>query len=102
MSGEAQSLAELRRRLVSIHEGFPDLHAEIQELIAERDLVVARVQVSGTHSGPILGAEASGKHATWTAMVMYRVHDGRIVEQWLNEDWASALQQFGALPEFGA
>jgi hypothetical protein len=30
---------------------------------------------------------------------MYRVDGGKIVEQWLNEDWASVLQQIGGLQE---
>ena len=96
--GEASGVAELRDHLVAVHDAFPDLQARIEELLAEGDLVVARTTVSGTHSGPLFGVAATGIRTTWTAIAMYRFRDGKIVEQWLNEDWAAALRQVGALP----
>jgi hypothetical protein len=30
---------------------------------------------------------------------VYRIEDGLIAEQWLNQDWTSVLQQLGGLAE---
>jgi steroid delta-isomerase-like uncharacterized protein len=96
--GEARGVDDLVSKISWIHESFPDLHVTIEDLIAEGDRVVARATVTGTHSGPVLGVPATGKRVMWSAIVMYRVEDGKIAEQWLMEDWASVLQQVGALP----
>ena len=68
-------------------------------VLGEGDLVMQRSTVTGTHLGPWFGVPPTGKRATWTAMEVYRVAGGKIVEQWLNEDWTSVLQQLGALPQ---
>lgn len=42
--------------------GFPDLQVRIEdELIAEGDLVVARLTLTGTQTGPFAGRDASGR-----------------------------------------
>ena len=40
--------------------GMPDFHTEIQDLIAEGDKVVARVIMTGTHTGDFFGIPATG------------------------------------------
>src|SRR5690348_5204526 len=42
--------------------GFPDYQTVIEELIAEGDKVVARITMSGTHTGSFMGIPATGKH----------------------------------------
>jgi steroid delta-isomerase-like uncharacterized protein len=96
--GEARGTEELAALLQPVHEAFPELSISIDALFSHDDLVVARSTISGTHRGPFLGVEATGRRATWSAIAIYRLEHGRIVEQWLSEDWASVLQQLGALP----
>jgi predicted ester cyclase len=43
-----------------VHQAFPDLHAEIHDVIAEGDLVAARVTYTSTHQGEFLGIPATG------------------------------------------
>jgi predicted ester cyclase len=38
---------------------------------------------------------ASGKHATWDAVHIDRISDGRIVEHWVIQDQLGMLQQLG-------
>jgi predicted SnoaL-like aldol condensation-catalyzing enzyme len=35
---------------------------------------------------------------TWTETQIFRIADGKLVEQWSNEDDLGRLQQVGALP----
>ena len=48
-----------------VHEttliGMPDWHTEINDLIAEADKVVARITMTGTHTGDLWGFPATGK-----------------------------------------
>jgi predicted ester cyclase len=80
--------------------GFPDLQVRIEgDLIAEGDLVVARLTLTGTHTGPFAGRDASGRFARWSSIRIYRFAGGKVVQTWAMQDRLGLLQQLGALPE---
>ena len=77
---------------------FPDFRADIEDLIAEGDKVVARLTFRGTHSGgAFMGIPASGKQFVFSAMAIFRIEGGKIVEHWGEEDSLGWLQQLGAM-----
>ena len=75
--------------------GMPDFRTEIQDLIAEDDKVVARVIMTGTHTGDFYGIPATGKRVEFSGMFIVRIVDGKIVEHWGEEDAFSLLKQLG-------
>ena len=75
--------------------GMPDWHTEIQDLVAENDKVVARVLMTGTHTGDFYGIPATGKHVEFTGVFIVRIADGKIVEHWGEEDSYGLLLQLG-------
>ena len=77
--------------------GFPDYQTVIDDLIAERDKVVARITMSGTHTGSFMGMPPTGKFISFTGMYIARIANGKIVEHWGEEDGVSLLQQLGVL-----
>ena len=77
--------------------GMTDFHTEIQDLIAEEDKVVARVVITGIHTGEFFGVPATGKHVEFTGIYIARIANGKIVEHWGEEDSVSLLQQLGVL-----
>jgi predicted ester cyclase len=78
--------------------GIPDFHTEILELIAEGDMVVARIKMTGTHTGDFYGIPATGRHVDFSGIYIVRIAKGKIVEHWGEEDGISLLRQLGALP----
>ncbi|WP_216216206.1 ester cyclase [Amycolatopsis aidingensis] len=74
-------------------EAFPDLWVEIEELVAGEDRVVARLRLHGTHRGEFLGAEPTHRPVTLTAIRIYRIAGGRIVEALADQDAMGLLQQ---------
>ena len=76
---------------------FPDIRLQVDEVVAEGDLVVARWSGSGTHSGDTLGFAGTGKRAHFTGMAMARIQGGKIVEGWNNFDQLGMLQQLGVV-----
>ncbi len=93
-SGLEGAKAVHRRSLL----GMPDFHTTIDDLIAEGDKVVARVTMTGTHTGDFWGFPASGKKVTFTGIYIARIENGKIVEHWGEEDAISLMQQIGAMP----
>jgi len=78
---------------------FPDFHADIEDLIAEGDKVVARMTFRGTHTGAaFMGIPPSGRAFAFSAMGIFRISGGKIVEHWGEEDALGWLQQLRALP----
>ena len=77
--------------------GMPDWHTEIDDLIAEGDQVVARITMTGTHTGNFWGIPSTGKRVEFTGIYIVRIADGKIVEHWGEEDGVSLLQQLGVL-----
>jgi len=75
--------------------GMPDFRTEIQELIAEGDKVVARVVMTGTHTGNFYGIPATGKRVEFTGVFIVRIADEKIVEHWGEEDSYGLLLQLG-------
>jgi steroid delta-isomerase-like uncharacterized protein len=78
-----------------LRAAFPDLHATIEDQVAEGDRVVQRVTTHGTMRGDFQGMPASGKEATWSGIHITRYADGKVVEHW------SVVDQLGMLAQLG-
>lgn len=68
-----------------LHVAFPDMRLTEQDIIAEGDRVASRWIVSGTHQGDFMGHRPSGRRYEITGMSIYRLHDGKIAEGWVND-----------------
>jgi predicted SnoaL-like aldol condensation-catalyzing enzyme len=89
-TGELQGLDEVERLFTNFHSRYPDLSITIDELAdAERDQVVARYTMYGTHQGDNKQVAAEG-------MSISRIHSGKIQEVrviWDTAGWV--LQEIG-------
>ena len=61
---------------------FPDGAHELNALLAEGDLVCARVTFAGTHDGDFMGIAPTRKRAACTGFMMARIFNGKIAEMW--------------------
>ena len=77
---------------------FPDLHATIEDLVAEGDKIAARLTWTGTHKGEFEGIPPTGKQIKFTTMEFFRVASGKLAEHWDEVDLLGMLQQIGAIP----
>lgn len=91
--GQVAGPEGVKRDFARIRAAFPDWHQEIEDVIAEGDMVVVRWRSSGTHSGDFMGLPATGIHASWTGVGIFRLAGGKIVERWSNWDAFGLMQQ---------
>ncbi len=95
---EARSLEGFKQLLPALPQAFPDVLFEVENLVAEGDMVAFRLTWSGTHRGEFFGIPPSGTQATVTEMHMFRIADGKVVERWGEWDALGLMQQLGAPP----
>ncbi len=81
---------------------FPDLSCEVHQLFTDGDTVIARFSLQGTNTGAYRYLPApTGRSASWTAIGIFRVSGGKIVEIWGCADRMGLLTQLGLLPDLG-
>ena len=61
-------------------KGFSDFHVTIEDIIAEGDKVWVRTKETATHTGEFRGLAPTNKKITYTAVAIWRIVDGKIVE----------------------
>lgn len=85
-----------------IFEGFvagaPGHHV-VEEVVADGDMVAARITAYGRHDGELFGIPATGRDIEVSGMAMWRIRDGRIVEHWHETDQLGLMRQLGVVPE---
>ncbi len=80
-------------------DAFPDIKAEVGEMLEDGDLVAARVTFSGTHDGEFMGVPASGKKVSIETIDIVRFDGDQVAEHWGVTDAMALMQQIGAIPE---
>lgn len=67
------------------------LTVTIHDQVGEDEKVTTRKTISGTHVGPLLGVEATGKPVSIDVIDIVRVEDGRYAEHWGINNLATVL-----------
>ena len=88
------------QRLRAVLQDFTDFSTDISGLMAEGDMVSARVRhrtrvrphAFRSRAGDIMTGE---QPLEWTAIVQFRLKDGKIAEEWVMRDELGMLLQLG-------
>lgn len=80
--GEEPGYLGFRLRLSRLRGAFPDFHMEVEDVLADRDLVAYRATATGTHC-------------------LLRRRDGKACEHWATRDDLSTLMQLGIVAPMG-
>lgn len=91
----------LKQTIAAFESAFPHYELIVEDMIAEGDKVVVRATFKGTHKGKLMEIAPTGKEVTESAIIIYRIADGKIVENWISYDQLSLMQQLGVIPPMG-
>ncbi len=83
--------ASYKKYVAVIHHVVHNFKVVVDDLIAERDRVAIRWQVSGTD-------RATGNGYAWGGITIFRFSDNKIIEAWWSRDALSVAQQMGIVP----
>ncbi|HEX6029693.1 MAG TPA: ester cyclase [Nitrososphaeraceae archaeon] len=76
---------------------FPDVHADIEHIVVEDNLVIVFLNFTGTHEGIFQGRPPTDKTVKIRSADLYKVENEKIVEHWDVVDQLDLLQQTGAI-----
>jgi predicted ester cyclase len=89
--------AHLKATITEFRRGFPDLHADLADIVAEGDRVAMRVVITGTHKGPFFGTQPSGRPVSIEQFHFVQVNRlGQGVRHWANVGLDDLLRQIEA------
>jgi len=79
-----------------IRRAFPDLRADVDDVVAAGDRVALRLTFHGTHQGDYLGLPATGRTVEYVSHEFYRIAGGLFAEEWICSDTATLQAQLTA------
>ncbi|HXC97643.1 MAG TPA: ester cyclase [Edaphobacter sp.] len=91
--GNVETKAAFKTFHTNFCSAFPNLRIHVEDTVTERDKTVARVVVTGTHTGHGLRIAPTGKPVRFAGICMALVKDGHVVESWNSFDFLSMYDQ---------
>lgn len=80
--GYDDDIAGYARMVRDLHAAFPDLYADVEEVIAADGKVAAHWMMEGHHEGTWLGIEPTGKRVRMEGIALDHVMNGRIAREY--------------------
>ncbi len=99
--GQGPGLEGVKQAFGMFRAAFSDLRFEVEDMIAEGDKVVSRVNFSMKHTGEFMGIPPTNKQVTQEGIDILRIAGGKVVERWGLFDNMALMQQLGAMPPPG-
>ncbi len=90
------SPADYAAGVVAYRLSFPDLVSTVHDVLAEGDRVAVRGTDRGTHRGPFMGREPTGRTVEIGWIEIFRMEDGKAAEGWVEADFGDLLAQLDA------
>lgn len=99
VEGKPGSVAEFVPFYERFLATFPDIHINVEDVIAEGDKTAVRLSARGTHTGSAMGIAPTQKPVIFSGIIMIRWKDGKIAEAWNEFDaWGMMQQLTGPAP----
>jgi steroid delta-isomerase-like uncharacterized protein len=98
-AGKRRSAESVREEAAAWLTGFPDLQFVLEQMIAAGDRVVSHCTIRGTHTGPWMGIDPTGRKVSIPMITIHRIADGKIAEDWVLVGSLMLFQQLGLLRE---
>lgn len=87
-----------KKRMRELSAAFPDIHFQIEDMVAENDKVAVRFTATGTQTGQFGPIPPTGKKVRMDGFILHQLRDGKIVEDWVVRDTFGLMVQLGVIP----
>ncbi|HYX04432.1 MAG TPA: ester cyclase [Reyranella sp.] len=84
--------------VAALQAGFSDYRGEIEQIVAEGNMLVVRILWTGTQDGPFLGQPPSGRKLSFRTADFFRIENGKFAEHWDVVDSLTRAVALGLVP----
>ena len=97
---QVKGLAGYKEFIKDVHRAYSGLEIKLEAVMVDGDKSVAQYVLKGKHTGqaPTIQAPPTGKQIEMMACAVCTWKDGKVVEEWVYNDYLGLLQQFGVIP----
>ena len=97
MTGVHSGPAAAEQALRAVFSAFLDEKLKTERLVIDGDFVAQFVSVTGTHVGPFMGLQPTGRRFRLNAVFLFELRDRKIVREQRIYDFTGLMVQIGAL-----
>jgi steroid delta-isomerase-like uncharacterized protein len=96
---ELRGIEQNRGFIAALRSAFPDGRFTVEDQIEAEDKVIVRYRFAGSNLGSFQGMPPTRRQVGYTGILIYRIADGKIAEQWTEIDLLGLIRQLGvAIP----
>lgn len=86
-----------KQYILMFRNGFPDLLLTLQMEVAEDNILVEKLLITGTHQNIFMGKFPTQNKVEVTAVFIYRIELDKFEEIWFNIDYLSLFEQINII-----
>lgn len=75
-----------------LHTSFSNVQVTVRDMVASDNKVTTRKEITGVHSGNLMGIAATGRPVKISVIDIMVVKDGKITEHWGETNFAAVIQ----------
>ena len=94
-NAEPSSFDDYKENGKHIYSAFHNLSHNIEDLIAKDNKVIARMTARAIHGGDFYGIPPTGNELEWSAIAIFKLSEGKIIERWEEVNLLDLYQQMG-------
>jgi predicted ester cyclase len=93
-------LEAYKKFVTDVRSAYTNFNIRLEEILVDSNKTVARITLTGKHTGktPTLMAPPTGKEISMVGCVVSTWEDGKVVEEWVYNDYMGLTHQFGVVP----
>jgi predicted ester cyclase len=97
---EVQGLTAYKKFVTDVRNAYTNFEIRLEEVLQDGNKTVVRLSLSGKHTGrtPTLMAPPTGKEICMPGCAVATWENGKIVEEWVYNDYMGLTHQFGVMP----
>jgi predicted ester cyclase len=81
-NGSGKTSQSFKKSLTALFSGFPDLHVNIEHILAENDFVLVFLNFTSMHKGQFEVMPPTNRPVKIRSADLYRIENAKIVEHW--------------------
>ena len=95
-----EGLDAYRKFITEVREAYTSFEIRLDEILVDGNKTVVRLTLNGKHTGktPTLLAPPTGKDISMVGCAVATWENGKIVEEWVYNDYMGLSYQFGVSP----